>query len=475
MDFRACLLGRLTGISDRTVDQHLALYERGLQELQDIRAAKSLVSWSAPPQALSLPPGEIQRTLDTPIAALPLTLEQGQIADVLARLKAEVNARGLTFWPNFYLGDDDFWTTDRATSVNVPWYLGSPATWILVNDRRLKLAEDDVLRILRHEYAHALLYAYEGWRLTEWRQAFGEFDTAYRDAYDPDPMQAGNFVTHLGRPGPGQLAHYAQKHPDEDWAETFAVWLAGGWEDQYPPDSGAAAKLRAVGGLVSGYGAFYGEPAVRAIGRTEPFQALVGTVGEYLGAGSRGWSEHAALLRREPAVSAWVALHEVYFANLGQGGQVPGPRFLAAVITGYTMYEAWAAEFRAIQGSGDGWAVAAWDPAARLVRNFLVGADGAGVPPGLPLLLVCDLQEHAYVGDVGVTGKHAYLAAFWRCVDWGAVEARLNLADPPPANPFAVPPGVPVVNIVASSVAVVSGPAPLVAPGPSIAVRLGET
>lgn len=432
-DFRARLLGRLTGISDRSLDQHLALYERYVQELAAIADAYPKVSWTAPPEALSLPPGDIQRVLDTPIASLPLTLERGKVADVLARLKAEVNARGLTFWPNFYLGDDDFWTTDRATSVNVPWYLGSPETWMLVNDRRLKLTEDDVLRILRHEYAHALLYAFEGWHLTRWRQAFGDFDAPYLDAYVPDPARAGDFVQNLGRPGPGQLAHYPQKHPDEDWAETFAVWVAGGPAAPPAPGSGADAKLAAVEALVTGQGAFYGEPVVRARGRTEPFQAQAGTVGDYLGAGGRGFSEHAALLRREPEVFAAVGLHEAYFEALGGAGSMyverlnPGPRFAARAAAAYGSFDAWATDLRAISGATSGWALACWDPVARRVRNFLVEGHDRGVPPGCPILLACDVWEHSYAMDYGIH-KHIYLAAFYRNIDWSVVEQRLARA-----------------------------------------------
>ena len=43
------------------------------------------------------------------------------------------------------------------------------------------------------------------------------------------------------------MYHYAQKHPDEDWAETFAVWLEGGpWRRRYRDWQVALAKLEYV-------------------------------------------------------------------------------------------------------------------------------------------------------------------------------------------------------------------------------------
>jgi hypothetical protein len=72
-------------------------------------------------------------------------------------------------------------------------------------------------RILRHEIAHALDNAYRLRRRKSWRRTFGRASRPYPDIYSPRPASRA-FVLHLGH-------WYAQSHPTEDFAETFAVWL----------------------------------------------------------------------------------------------------------------------------------------------------------------------------------------------------------------------------------------------------------
>src|ERR1700754_2628602 len=76
---------------------------------------------------------EQQKLLSTPISALNLE-PSGVLVECIDQVKSELKARGLHFVPEFYLGDDDFWTSDRAISVNIPWYLANPMLWRLVND-----------------------------------------------------------------------------------------------------------------------------------------------------------------------------------------------------------------------------------------------------------------------------------------------------------------------------------------------------
>jgi hypothetical protein len=90
---------------------------------------------------------------------------------------------------------------------------------------------------LRHEAGHAFNYAYKLHRTPEWKQLFGPFRRPYHDNYRPIPFSR-NFVRHLA-------GWYAQKHPDEDFAETFAVWLTprSAWRKRYR-GWGAMAKLQ---------------------------------------------------------------------------------------------------------------------------------------------------------------------------------------------------------------------------------------
>jgi len=429
IDVRQRLRG-LPGFSARAVDQHASLYEGHMVEVEHLRAALALEAGSPPPGALSLPPGELRRVLDTRIGDLALSLERGPMLQVLAQLRAETTARGLTFWPGFYLGSDDFWTTDRATSVNVPWYLGSAETWLLVAERRYLMTEADVLRILRHEYAHALLYAYEGWLQPGWREAFGDFQAPYRDAYVPDAAAAGDYVTYLGRPGPHQLAHYAQKHADEDWAETFAFWLAGGAPATQGP--GAQRKLEAVARLVVDRGAFYGPPKVTAPGRREPYQEVSETVSDYLGERS-AVSQRDAALRRLPAALGAARLHELHFGNLTQPGQPgPGP-VLSSLLAGRGPAGAWLAELRAAAVVARAWAVVAlYDLGPGRLEGYALttlALDDDLLPPCRPILAL-DCREHAYQLDYGVAGKHLGLAAQLACVDWAEVDRRAAEARP---------------------------------------------
>jgi hypothetical protein len=85
----------------------------------------------------------------------------------------------------------------------------------------------DVLRYLRHEMGHVINYAYRLYERPEWTDQFGDINLPYEEEYRPKPFSL-DYVDNL----PGW---YAQKHPDEDWAETFAVWMTPGlnWRERY--------------------------------------------------------------------------------------------------------------------------------------------------------------------------------------------------------------------------------------------------
>ncbi len=95
----------------------------------------------------------------------------------------------------------------------------------------------ELLRYLRHEMGHVVNYAYRLYEQEDWVRHFGAMTQPYLEEYRPEPFSR-RFVHHL----PGW---YAQKHPDEDWAETFAVWLTPGahWRADYAEWPEALAKL----------------------------------------------------------------------------------------------------------------------------------------------------------------------------------------------------------------------------------------
>src|SRR4030067_225375 len=84
-------------------------------------------------------------------------------------------------------------------------------------------------RAPRAEAGPPFNYAYKLYETAEWRELFGPFNRPYRERYRPVPFDR-NFVRHLE-------GWYAQKHPDEDFAETFAVWLTprSRWRAGGPP------------------------------------------------------------------------------------------------------------------------------------------------------------------------------------------------------------------------------------------------
>src|SRR3712207_7866144 len=88
-------------------------------------------------------------------------------------------------------------------------------------------SESDVMRYLRHEAGHAFNYAYRLYDRADWRTTFGPYSRPYRERFRANPFSR-DFVRHI-------LGWYAQKHPDEDFAETFAVWLTPGldWRTEY--------------------------------------------------------------------------------------------------------------------------------------------------------------------------------------------------------------------------------------------------
>jgi len=101
------------------------------------------------------------------------------------------------------------------------------------------------MRLLRHETGHAINYAYKLYRRKNWQKVFGKFSKEYEDTYRFRPYSR-NFVRHLED-------YYAQYHPDEDFAETFAVWLTPGleWRTEYKGWK-ALDKLKYVDELMNG-------------------------------------------------------------------------------------------------------------------------------------------------------------------------------------------------------------------------------
>lgn len=424
-DFPLLRASGLVGISDRVLRDHLAGYAHWCDELQLLDAAASARQLSPP---APMPSAAVKDLLNRRVRDLPLQIA-GPLAEVLDELKRELVMRGITWFPTFYLGEPDFWTADMATSVNVPWFLADEVMWSFVNGQDDRYTPEEVLAILRHEAGHALGYAFQLFRHPVWRNAFGDMAKPYEDEFPIEP-ESRDFVRHLHALDAAANAHYAQKHPDEDWAETFAVWLDPGsrWREAYADWPGALDKLEAVEAMVTGLGLAYGEPPNTRLGRQVPYTRLSYTVGEYLGQAEQDKPDpRAAVLRRIPEVYNAVVLHELYFGGLERGaGLGPTGRF------GELAGAPWIGDFRAAaEASGVGWVLAVWDRRDSRIRNVLVRGHDQGVPAGCDVLLALDMLEHSYAGDYGAR-RDAYVAAWFRNVAWSVVNQRLQRASPLP-------------------------------------------
>jgi putative zinc-binding metallo-peptidase len=159
------------------------------------------------------------KLLDVRMCDLKLSIEGTDIEPRIAQLNTELAARGLNFKPHYYLSDEWF-TPDGVPGIAIPFYLAHPRLAKLEETEMLEVEGGDFescLRILRHEAGHAIDNAYQLRRRPTRRRLFGNPATEYPEYYTPKPYSK-SFVQHLDH-------WYAQSHPDEDFAETFAVWL----------------------------------------------------------------------------------------------------------------------------------------------------------------------------------------------------------------------------------------------------------
>jgi hypothetical protein len=160
---------------------------------------------------------------------LHLTIQGTELQDAIERLYGELSRRGIRFRPHCWLSQEWF-SPDGIPGIAIPFYLAHKR---LTGIERRFMREVEggnrnwLMRILRHEAGHAIDSAYRLRRLKTWRAAFGPASLPYPDTYRPRPGSR-RFVQHLG-------AWYAQAHPTEDFAETFAVWLKphSAWRREY--------------------------------------------------------------------------------------------------------------------------------------------------------------------------------------------------------------------------------------------------
>ena len=205
---------------------------------------------------------------------LGVTLSGTDLEVRIAQIGAELDARGLAFRPHYWLADEWF-TPDGIPGVAVPFYLAHPRLARLELAQMLEVEGGDpesCLRILRHEVGHAIDNAYRLRRRPTRRRLFGSPTTEYPEYYTPKPYSK-SFVQHLDH-------WYAQSHPDEDFAETFAVWLdpASMWATRYAGWP-AQRKLEYMDRLMRALARL--RPAVTSKRQVDPVSKLIKTLGEH--------------------------------------------------------------------------------------------------------------------------------------------------------------------------------------------------
>jgi hypothetical protein len=170
-----------------------------------------------------------------------LKIEGSSIEPLINKVYQELESKGIHFHPPCYLADE-WLCPDKEPIIGIPFFLAQ---------RRLKNIEKKMMfeveggtdksfmKLLRHECGHAMNYAFELYKRTRWRELFGRFSDKYSEGYYYQPYSR-RFVIHL-------KDNYAQAHPDEDFAETFAVWLTPNsrWQEKYH-DWPVIKKLRYI-------------------------------------------------------------------------------------------------------------------------------------------------------------------------------------------------------------------------------------
>jgi len=170
-----------------------------------------------------------EELLDLTFAELGVSIEGTWLEAMTTRLEEELAAKGIRHRPHYWLSNEWF-SPDGVPGIAIPFYLAHKRLMLLERRQVLEVeggTQATCMRILRHEMGHVIDTAHGLRRRASWRKHFGRVGTTYPDSYRPKP-HSRRFVHHLD-------GWYAQSHPVEDFAETFAVWMTprSRWRTRY--------------------------------------------------------------------------------------------------------------------------------------------------------------------------------------------------------------------------------------------------
>jgi hypothetical protein len=247
---------------------------------------------------------------------LRLRVTDSLVQGELQNLYAELERRGIGFKPHVWLSEEWF-SPDGVPGIAIPFFVAHPRLRQL--ERRMMGDVDGGdslwrLRLLRHEAGHAVDTAYGLRRRADWRQVFGPASARYPGTYTSEPTSRAH-VLHVGH-------WYAQSHPTEDFAETFAVWLQpkARWRRDYAGWP-ALAKLEYVETLMGQIGRT--TPRVRDRSVIEPLSQNDETLGEHYR------RKRARYDRIERRYDAW--LTRAFVTRPARPRAVPAHRFIREI------------------------------------------------------------------------------------------------------------------------------------------------
>ena len=166
-------------------------------------------------------------------------------------------------------------------------------------------------------------------------------------------------------------------------------------------------------------------------GYVKNFNAMSALLPEYAKDSEKHAHALAELIRRRSFEFGGMRLHELYFPQFERGAVAASTSgaFFDAVAKDYHKIEYLVEMLKAIgKMRGPGWAILYWDPSSQQFQTGFTGEQHMGHFVTLPIILALDVWEHAFLIDYGAQGKGKYIDAFFKNLNWGAIERRFQQA-----------------------------------------------